>query len=208
MAFEGEVIKELCAITGRGTIQDSLRDLRLLGDPNAEFDLIADKGWYRGGAETYCLDFTISQLGISKRYIIKALVAFSPGTNPNHQLTSWSRRRVHLEKIGIPVCPIYGVGSGVFIELFLEYDIREWMRSFSTHDERMIRLRSDISIHCRALAEHGYNPICILPNYRVQDDLPYWVDFGSDLGDPNHSTMNTETLMGKLDLEWSRSQNS
>jgi len=203
MTFEAEITKELCAMTGKECIRDCLLDLRMLCEPHEDFSLIADKGWYRGGAETYCLDFSVQQHGASKRYIIKALVAFSPGTAPDFQLRSWMRRREHLERIGVPVCRLLGKGRGVFVEEFLDFAMNEWIVEIENDKLRLLALLTNLTEYCEALARSGYNPICILPNFRVQNGVPLWVDFGSDLGDPIETQIAPEELLKKLKSEWS-----
>lgn len=203
MSFEAEVAKELCAMTGKESIRDSLQKLSLLCDAQADFNLVADKGWYRGGAETYCLDFSVQQFGVSRRYIVKALVAFSPGTAPDFQLRSWMRRRVHLEEIGLPVCRLIGEGRGAFVEEFLDLAMSEWLEELKEDKRRLNELLAELTKYCEVLAKFGYNPICILPNFRVHNGVPLWVDFGSDLGDPIETPIAPETLLKKLQSEWS-----
>jgi hypothetical protein len=203
MTFEAEITKELCAMTGKENIRDSLLDLRMLSESHVDFSLIADKGWYRGGAETYCLDFTVQQDDTYRRYIIKALVAFSPGTAPDYQRRSWMKRREHLERIGIPVCRLIGEGRGAFIEEFLDLAMNEWIDELKDDERRLSELLFKISEYCGALAKAGYNPICILPNFRVQNGVPLWVDFGSDLGDPVETPIAPAILLSKLKSEWS-----
>jgi len=202
MAFESEIMRELCAMAGKESVSDSLHELGMLSEGRADFSLTADKGWYRGGAETYCIDFAVHQPGASRRYIIKALVAFSPGTAPDHQLQTWVRRRDHLKSIGVPVCLMLGKGLGAFVENFLDFGIYEWKDLHSPDKVGLANLRADISEYCKILAESCYNPICILPNFRVQDGLPLWVDFGSDLGDPIGTKIAPEVLLNKLEREW------
>ena len=81
--------------------------------------------------------------------------------------------------------------------------MNEWIEKLKDDKCKLSELLSKLTDYCEALAKSGYNPICILPNFRVQNGVPLWVDFGSDLGDPIETPIAPEVLLSKLKSEWS-----
>lgn len=135
--------------------------------------------WQRGGAETF---ICVVQVGLSSetiRCIAKALVSF--GTKPEDQLASWIRRRQLLSDAGVAVPRLYGATSATIYEQYIDDRLPP-----SPPD-----LQPDLLIQVIRVAAIldalGFVPVDFLRDLRVEDGRAYYVDFGSDLGDPSET---------------------
>src|SRR3972149_3432393 len=86
---------ELCKIAGVPDIGRALHTLGFLSSPTVSFRLNrTGNEWVRGGAETYLYRFNVAEEDLRPiEAVIKACVAFSPGTTLERILKSWIERR-------------------------------------------------------------------------------------------------------------------
>lgn len=132
--------------------------------------------WHRGGAESFVADAMLkTESGVSLHIIGKALVSF--GSQPDRVLASWLRRRRALQLAGIRVPFLYSAFGGTIYEEYIASDISH--AAFSVQP-----LINDIARTAVLLDYAGFEPLSFLSDLRNQDNKVYYVDFGSDLGDP------------------------
>lgn len=131
------------------------------------------KDWYRSGGETYITSFMIkyerNDVIEVKNIILKAIVSL----NSELQLINWGKRRQIMIDAKIPVSNWYTNYKGVIVEDFYPYDY-DYVKN--------IYLLKDIA---KKLDNLGFYCIDYLRDIR-SDELgnPYYVDFGSDIGEP------------------------
>lgn len=147
--------------------------------------------WYRSGAESYLTKFRvkysfINQI-IEKQLVVKAAITLNPGKS----ILIWKDRRRHLEVNGVRVSNWMWSGNGIIIEDYYPYSYK-----YAKIQELVfIAYKLDVL---------GFSTFNFLEDLRCGiDKLPYYTDFGFDLGDHSlertHNAQNTllKTFPGK-----------
>lgn len=175
---------ELVQLSGRPTLPEALLKLGMIQSLDERFTIANIFPWRRGGAETYIFAAQITSDFSTKRFILKALVGFTPGTDPSAQLERWLSRRKLLASSNVRVPKLYASAKAMLIEEFIEDDSIERLASIQKWDNRLNLIRERLIAICSDVFSIGFRPVTLLPNIRMQEDEPVWVDFGHDLGDP------------------------
>jgi hypothetical protein len=134
--------------------------------------------WHRGGAETYVADSIIelqSKHEERRHVIAKALVSF--GSRPEAQLASWVKRRTLIAELGIRVPYMYSASRGAIYEEFIESELEPTSFTVPKLLEEMAKIAA-------TLDHSGFATIAFLSDLRRRADKLYYIDFGSDLGEP------------------------
>jgi hypothetical protein len=145
--------------------------------------------WRQGGGETYIADSIVEVDGGPVWHIIgKAL--FSLATPPEKQLLDWMRRREKLKRCGIRVPTLFSASDGLICEEFIAFPLSEELLSLVSRELGLIAARLDAA---------GFVTINFVADMRYQDGNLFYVDFGSDLGEPGEEpTKAAKTVLGKL----------
>jgi hypothetical protein len=174
---------ELCSLAGETSLAAALAKLKLVKLKD-DFKLNPSADWVRGGGETYIFPFSVTT-DISRRYIIKAMVAATPGVPPDEQLRHWLARRDLIVAAGVPVPRLHGAGSAILVEEFIEEGaIDRLRRQLLSKGPEAIDLSALESV-VKGVFEAGFKPTNLLWNMRVDSAGYKWVDFGTDLGYPD-----------------------
>jgi hypothetical protein len=126
--------------------------------------------WEQKGSETYITIFNISfsfenQI-LEKQIVIKAIITL----NPEKSLSMWNERRQILQLNKVPVSNWYWYGKGIIIEDFYPY----------TFEYANLNSLAFIAYKLDLL---GFHTLSFLHDIRCGfDKLPYYNDFGFDLG--------------------------
>lgn len=188
---------ELCKITKQADIADAVYTLGMTSSRTEQFELIADnKEWIRGGAETYLYRFGIVLSDTKKLdLLIKACVAFSPGTDLSKILADWIDRRNLLASNGIETPTLYGWGEGVLIEQFIPHDLNS---RFAEAPENVPVLLDNLVGYAAALSRLGFAPVSPFHDLRSSGTDVVVVDFGQDLGPPGVADQPRKTIFDML----------
>jgi len=189
--------QEFLRIGVGGSLEEKLQDglvKRNILEPSEAIHQFSDcTAWHRGGAETYIADSVIEVGSTRKdrRHIIaKALVSF--GSQPEVQRADWIKRRKILVGAGIRVPHLYYSDEGIILEEFIESELHA--PAYET--ESVIKEIARIAV---VLDRFGFTTFGFLDDLRIQNDKVYFVDFGSDLGDP--AEVPTERARNTLELK-------
>jgi hypothetical protein len=145
--------------------------------------------WRRGGAETFVADSVLVTELCERRHVIgKALVSFA--SSADRFLTSWIARREQLSRLGIRVPFLYSTGPGIILEEFIQGE-------FCITDCDADQLNKDLARAAVLLDLGGFEPLSFLKDLRRRGHRVYYVDFGSDLADPER----TSGRRARLELE-------
>ena len=148
-------------------------NLMKAGDELRSFEDVTH--WRRGGAETFIATSVLVTTSGERHHVIgKAFASFA---SPERACTSWLRRRLLLEELGIRVPRLYSVFSGIIFEEFIEAELH-------IDDCSLGQLIEDIALTAVLLDHGGFEPLCFLKDLRMRAQTVYYVDFGSDLGEP------------------------
>ena len=168
--------------TGEGAtdwarIEDGLRRENILQSSETMTAFEDVEPWHRGGAETFIAD---AMVGVSpgssgRRVIAKALVSFA--TDLDTKLRVWLRRRSLLSGIGIPVPFLFNGRNATVFEEFIDEPFR-----LTDSDSDILDQVGKIGAQ---LDFNGFTTLSFLSDLRVKDQLVYYVDFGTDLGEPS-----------------------
>lgn len=173
--------RELVQVAGSADIVQACQALQLVQRDEA-FDRVAElRPWKRGGAETYLYAFEVYCVGRAPRAAVaKAMVAATPGIPPEAQLDRRLSRRSALLDAGCPVPLLYGSGNGLYIEEMLDQDLS----SFIVLNVPNLTLQAAILLVLSGIADAGFRPLSLIPNIMISNQSAFWVDFGTDLGEP------------------------
>lgn len=179
-AGEWNIETELEQISGAQGIVNAVRALGLLavGCDEVAVDVVRD--WHRSGAETYAFVFRLrSGPTASPTLILKAMVAATPGVPPLVQQRRRLARRRLLAEQGCMVPALFGEGKGVYLEEYVGTDLT------STGVTMNNTVQSCIAVSLAAIATCNFRPLSLVPNFVASQSAAYWVDYGTDLGDPS-----------------------
>lgn len=189
---------ELCKLAGRSPVKEALHDWGLLNDQEAEFRLEEGReDWIRGGAETYIYRFAVLQEGAQRLdCILKACVAYSPGSDLESILEQWIERRQLLRESGVETPQLYAHGHGVIVEESIPFSLGERLHGGGKSAQES--LAQQLSYLTGLLARHGFMPIQPFSDLRSRGTDVVVVDFGQDLGPPNVSKAPNKRLFDQL----------
>jgi hypothetical protein len=175
--------RELCKLGKSTVFSEALHKLGLLNQPDNKFDFRKDDAWVQGGAETYTYRFWIKEDGgVDSGYIIKACVAFSPGTSIDNILQEWIRRRKLLADEGVSTPFLVTYGNGVIIEELIPHTLREILIKAPIEQNKILK---ELSSLAGVFSNLGFAPINAFADLFSRGDDVVVVDFGQDLGPPN-----------------------
>lgn len=139
---------------------------------------IADIGsWRRGGSETYVAEARLEYSdGTAERIIAKAFVGW--GVPPEQQQLNWESRRKRISARCVPVPHLYAMLPAVSIEQFISSDIA---------DPEHIRAPTALQLGkiARELSNLNLQPTALWADVRLEEELAYLVDLGSDIAESN-----------------------
>ena len=78
---------ELKELAQAQSVAEALLALHLIEDEHEAFEIVTLTDWFRGGAETYLLNFSVVTPHADRRFVMKACVAIPPA----HPFASCSR---------------------------------------------------------------------------------------------------------------------
>lgn len=185
--LEGE-LQKVAQVNG---IAGALHKLGLLNHIESTFLLLGGDGkWVRGGAENYIFRFKVEEVGERpKDVIIKACVAYSPGTGLGDILHQCIQRRRLLKANGVQTPHLYGYGDGVIIEEYIEHSLCEVIKMASSNRNDLVR---ELAIYAAVLSKLGFAPIGPFQDLRSRGRDVVAIDFGEDLG-PAHINGQTKS---------------
>ena len=176
--LEGELQK----LTGTNSATAALLNLGLLESRDELFQLISPpRGWYRSGAETYLYPFRVSKDGSDVSLVLKACVAFSPGTPLQSILESWIDRRNVLASRGVVTPKLYAWGHGAILEEYVPHTLREALGRTPSNLERLLVSMADLA---GVVANLRFQPVDLFEDLRSHGDDVVLIDCGQDLGPP------------------------
>jgi|CXWL01.1.fsa_nt_gi hypothetical protein len=172
---------EVCKIAGKPKLGEALHSLGLLRSPSTPFSLEHQGNkWVRGGAETYLSYFSVLEETIRTDVLIKACIAFAPGSTLDDILASWIDRRKLLATNGISSPKLYGWGNGVVIEEFVPKSLSDVLAGI---DEVPFDILHELTRYAATLSKLGFAPIGNpFRDLRFKTNDIIVVDFGEDLG--------------------------
>ncbi|MGH3972932.1 MAG: hypothetical protein ACRDS9_06360 [Pseudonocardiaceae bacterium] len=150
-----------------------------MADSDDEFVLQTIQDWYRSGAETYSLHFSVSNLLQRSEFMLKACVAYSGGQPLKEIFANWLSRRRRIDGLGVSTPRLHATGNAVLVEEYIPYSLVD---ALATGEHREAILRS-IGRTAGLLVSAGFVPLSA-HDWRSRGDDVVLVDFGQDLGPP------------------------
>lgn len=176
---------ELQGLTNTADINSALAALDLPADQIHSSSLQIDVDWTRGGAETYILIFSVIMTNLRRRFVMKSCVAWGAGSVAEI-FSTWLERRLILSEAGIAVPRLYCHDRATAVEEFIEYDLRELLRTTDSRDQLLWAAGRNAAL----LATLGFLPLS-LKDLRSRGKDVVVVDFGQDLGPPHRTASDT-----------------
>lgn len=196
MNSEWTLTEELCKITNSESIGKALNKMGVINNEASHFEILQSGEWVRGGAETYIYKFVVKlSKNLNKEIILKACVAFSPGTTLESILIEWIKRRSLLNSNGISTPILYGYGNGIIIEEYINYKLVDVLRNKSVPKRSILIQLAQLAGVLEKLKFSPINPFDDLMS-RGRDVV--LVDFGQDLGPSNCKNGSTNILFSSL----------
>lgn len=179
-SVSGEILREGYELDIQG-ITTWLKHHKIVPQ-NAQVNMYSDiSEWYRSGAETFMttaeVEYSNSSTTVYSKFVVKALVNFCP----EEQLNSWKKRREFLHKIGIPVSKWIDTYSCSIIEPYYALDKEAFIALNFVNELSKIAALLDI---------HGFFSLKFIDDIRSDGTSLYYIDFGSDLGEPSSKKSN------------------
>ena len=189
------IADELCEMAGCEKLDDAVRGLGLVPDgiQFMGYDTVAD--WSRGGSETYIYHFEIhGDHGWQRRFVLKALIGFSPGVSLSEAATCWVQRRDLIASEGIRVPKVFGVYRAAILEEYVPFSVTDAVRRRTLQHALIFGMTS----YAAALANLRFQPTASFGDLRTfgRDIVP--VDFGTDLGHPGREESSVEEPLRQL----------
>lgn len=159
--------------------EDLITCLNKIGvtDPNEKLLYYSDiTAWTRGGAETYIAVSEIKTETKEIRFIAKALISMA--IKPDQQLKNWISRREVIEHLGIKTPVLFSAINGVIYEQYIQ-------DSFFINSSLSEDIIAQLSKIAALLDKAGFASRSFSRDLRVENDKLYYIDFGSDLGEPS-----------------------
>jgi len=194
--------KELREVAGAGSFDEALRALGMVAENEGEALVVEETAWTRAGSETYVFRFSVQPPRKAPRaFLLKACVAFSPGSSPDEILDSWIERRAILSRLGVGTPRLHGRGKGIIVEEYVKYSLREVL----ARDPKKSTL-IDMAHLAGALVVSGFASVQPFRDLRSRGDDVVMIDFGADIGPPGAISADLadrvfEDLMATL-AEW------
>lgn len=175
---------------GLGALQERLIQIGLIKERDALEKYEDLFSWRRGGAETFVAAAKITTSSKTIFCLGKAFITL--GSLPERRVEIINERRNVFQNLNIPVPQLYGVNRGTLYEEYIDEDLSSNLSKISDNCLRMIGKVGAL------LDKHGYRPSNFLQDMRYSEskDSVYYVDFGSDLGEP--STTPTSNCLEKI----------
>ncbi|MGH3795488.1 MAG: hypothetical protein ACRDSP_11420 [Pseudonocardiaceae bacterium] len=150
-----------------------------ISEPGEDFMIATVRDWYRSGAETYSLRFSISNRSRRCEFMMKACVAYRGGQSLEDIFASWLSRRSVLDRLGVNTPRLHGAGNAVLVEEYIPQDL---VGALAHGENREAILRS-IGRTAGLLVSAGFVPLSA-HDWRSRGHDVVLVDFGQDLGPP------------------------
>lgn len=179
-------------LTGEESVPLALAQLGMLVRPDEEFEILGDDVWLRGGAETYLLHFAVRTQSATRRYLLKACTPAVGAVSLEQIFGAWLQRRRLIDDAGLSTPHLFGVGSAVLLEEYIDLHLRDALSS----EKARAALLSQIGLLVGTLDRLGFSPISLFDDLRSRGTDVVVVDFGSDLG-----AAETKSRMGPELLE-------
>jgi len=183
----GDELKLL--FSGEQEMYGALKALGLVPGNMLFSHISAERGWIRGGGETYALPFSVHMKGENKdgkyahelKLVFKACTPF-PGPVPLLKIfDSWIARRKLLEANGVSTPVLCGAFSALVLEEYLEHHLSDVI--LQTNDR--FSILNELGRSLGVIAKLSFNPPgSIICDLRSRGNDVVFIDFGYDLGDP------------------------
>jgi hypothetical protein len=192
MAGLESVLKVISA--HRGVVPESqwLVEKGITDDKYAPYNFELVKDWYRGGSESYILDFKVNSGIDTKHLLVKACIKMCAV----EVVSEWHDRRSRIRRAGIEVPKLYSTNRADYIEEFIDLDLRTAHIVAGTETRRKLEDRF-INTY-KKLNAIGFS-IVSLHDVRSRGDDVVLVDFGSDLGGFTESQRSNESVEMKAE---------
>jgi hypothetical protein len=155
-----------------------LKQIKVLNDSENLISYSDITPWQRGGGETYISVGVATTSDKEIKFIAKALVSMA--TQPDQQLKNWNSRREFINKIGIKTPILFSSSNGTIYEEFIDDD-------FEFTNELSDAILKQLVTIAKTLDTSGFTTIAFSRDLRIKNNTLYYVDFGSDLGEPSEN---------------------
>lgn len=130
-----------------------------------------EKPWHKSGGETYSTIFSFETDKQKKQILVKALTTL----NPEKSLIDWARRRNLLSRYKIPVSNWYWTEKATIFEPYYPAKVNN-----STDFKFLLHI-------AYTLDTLGFNSLKFIDDILcTEKGIPYYIDFGFDLGEPSN----------------------
>ena len=164
----------------------------IIDDEHAPYNFELVKDWYRGGSESYILDFKVNS-GIDTKHLLgKACIKMCAV----EVVSEWHDRRSRIQRAGIEVPKLYSTNRADYIEEFIESDLRT--AHIVAGSETRRKLEDGFINTYKNLNAIGFS-IVSLHDVRSRGDDVVLIDFGSDLGGFTESQRSNESVEMKAE---------
>jgi len=185
---------ELCALANERDIASALVKLGLLSPSADVFEVRTGRDWYRSGAETYLLIFSVKQGASEYPCVMKACVAFGGGSL-EEMFGRWLARRLLIDELGISTPRLFAVGGALVVEEYIPYDLFE--RLSGVHGADRLHLLASIGRAAANLVGAGFAPLSS-HDWRSRGDDVVLIDYGEDLGPANIQQESEAGLLSEI----------
>ena len=181
------------------SLNDSLSALGMIDRVDEFLELVELGPWYRGGAETYLLEFEVRCRLASSRYVLKACVALGNLTGTAAIVDEWQRRRTTLERSGANVSRVFGVYRSTLIEEWIPFSLPDAFCQAESLSDRA-KICKSLGRTAGVLTRLGF-PALSIADIRSRGADAVMIDFGEDLGPPSLAGTDHSVILDQaLDL--------
>lgn len=176
---------ELIQMSGQSSLDRALLKLGILPTAAKSYELRAEAGWVRGGAETYTLRFSVrygAMCEVQDDYIVKACISTDFSRSLTDTVAEWLRRRRLLQEHNIGTPRLIGVHGATIVEEFIPWPFRDCFISSTERQERGLELLIGFA---EVLNSLGFRPVDAFSDLRSRGTDLVAIDFGQDLGEPD-----------------------
>lgn len=156
--------------------------MQVIKDEGELFEITTLMDWYRGGAETYILHFSIETPHARRRFVMKACVAYVSGIPLKELFAEWNKRRSRLREFHVATPSVLAMGSALVVEEYIPFTLRE---AFADPSARL-HLLTSLGWTAGRIVAAGFIPLSI-HDWRSRGRDVVLVDFGQDLGPAGQS---------------------
>jgi hypothetical protein len=191
--------KELTKLSNQPDLNSALIELTLITaeESGAGAIELTHADWYRAGSETYICNFSIRTRTQTKRFVLKAVVAFSTAQQLDEILRTWVERRQLLQTSGVKTPTLHYAGTGVILEEYIPYTLLQFLEQGPTP----LSLIKSAAEYVGVLSKLRFSPIDAFSDLRTDGYQVIPVDFGEDLGPPGMAQSVNDELFLRL-LRW------